>query len=1163
MRTSIKLGWGTVLFLIANIWAVNGHAQNKDAAKKVVTSAEEKMASYRQYERLQKLTVGPEDNFQATVSQNEDFFIFTEKLNFTPAIQIFDRKSSQKKNLLDEAGDSDQPSVDTKGERVLYRYFKNEARGEICILNLGTRQSECPKLPAGERYSPTWVSDTEFAFLLRPTASEKPKLLLYNLSDRSTRVLYEGYLSSPTAFHKSRQILVVESLPQGDKNWFVVIPVGEGKVRTYVVEVQGRSGFPAISPDDQFVYFAHFISDSNNDQIIDANDRGVIFRYPIAEAEKDGSLFPTQLTSLEQNCSYPWPMKQLYITCDFEGSLDIYQLPLTGLVPADWDLKILRNAHGRARSYEERLLLLNHLTLKQPQISLEQRLLRFYSDYFYLEDNESSLYSLQRMKDLSVKNISSRDLQWAELMVELWQAWRQETAPVASGALEMKVLSLRRKSQTLPKDDLNQKLFLAQVELVFKRYGEAKKILAAFQKSDFRNALQAQIYYRLLETQLKAPNVTLAEAAKDFEPLLKTSVLTRDDKLVFAFFAFEKFDHYPEAEREIQIKQWQAIPFAAPLPSLLANELKAREVMKLTDAAAKRKLWFEMDKELQNHRDDYFLRRVLAMRMILNFAHGHEFEYLSYAASTFTKFVEKDDIEYNYAIRFLISVYLDQGYLLLSQGEYAKAAGHFFGSVLATDDLESHFNFIRAKHLAKAAQDIPIRYAGLKKNQFVADSLIFVAAVQEMYNPKPNYDEVIKNLEGMTNDQSAIRFLLLGNSYLHKLIDSKKGVDFDRGLADQAHRNLVLSLDQGRENERLRAPTLENLGLLHAVISNFGLSAKYFEQRTTLPFLTVQDEAAIYWQWSKSLFKMGDESRSYEILKRATDKKTFPKEWFLAGQFQLGFLAVINQSYDEALKHWQAVEPLQAQLSSLQKTHFLTLRGLALLRTGKKAEAQRDFQNVLSLTERSELSTTFAGQRQRLHALGLQAQALSSPSEQVRFLTIREDLLLGLSSRLKDLKMKEELWLEEILKNRVRICAAGLEAPNFDQVDCLKKISANLNSLEKSTRQKFSNAAYRALDSAFFLSQLVKTKIPLDLQQDLSESMRAYVQAAQKIPVKTALLVFQMGKMELFADALSSEFSGRKLGTEELVAKFAELKTLEPALYQRAEVLVREITTPN
>ena len=58
-------------------------------------------------------------------------------------------------------------------------------------------------------------------------------------------------------------------------------------------------------------------------------------------------------------------------------------------------------------------------------------------------------------------------------------------------------------------------------------------------------------------------------------------------------------------------------------------------------------------------------------------------------------------------------------------------------------------------------------------------------------------------------------------------------------------------------------------------------------------------------------------------------------------------------------------------------------------------------------------------------------------------------------------------------------------------------------------------------------------------------------------------LVFQMGKMELFADALSSEFSGRKLGTEELVAKFAELKTLEPALYQRAEVLVREITTPN
>ncbi len=1138
---------------------------------KVMTASETRQGTYTQYENLQKITVGPEDNFQATVSPDEDFFVFTEKLNFTPSIHLFDRRTSQKQKLLDEAGDSDQPAIHADGNRVLYRYFKNEARGEICILTLSPRGTECPKLPVGERYSPTWVSDNEFAFLLRESAAQKPKLILHNLTDNSSRVLYEGFLSSPTAFHNAREILVIESLPQEDKNWFVVIPLNGGKVRTYVVEVQGRSGFPALSADDKYVYFAHFVSDSNNDQIIDANDRGVIFRFPLAEAEKNGSIFPQQLTSLEQNCSYPWPNRELFITCAFEGSLDIYKLPLSGLIPTTWDLKTLRNAHDRARSYEERLLLLNRMSWQDPSLTGPQRLMRFYSNYFYLEDDESTLFILRKLKgtaavELSAANIAPKDLQWTELMVQLWQALALETAPVASGTLEVKALSLRRKGQALPKDEVMSRLFAVLNEQVFQRGAKAQTLLNQFQKIDFHNALQAQIYYRLVERQLKFSGVSTKEGAKLFEPLLKTSVLKRDDKLVFAFFACRFLDAAGRAERVDVLRAWQARGFAAPLPEVFQSELNALEVARLREDAAKRKLWLQMDQQLQEYKDDYFLRRVLAMRMILNFAQEHEFKFLYYAASSFTKFVERKDVEYNYAMRFLISVLLDQGYLSLSKGENISAAGSFYGSVLATDDLESHFNFIRAKYLAGEAKDLPVRYEAVRRNQFASESLIFADAMLELYAnlQNPNYDKLVEQLESMADDQSAIRFLVLGNAYLHKLLQTKIGADFDRGLADRAHRNLLLSLDQARENARVRAPALENLGVLHAVIANYGLSAKYYEQRAALPFLTLQDEAAIYWQWSKSLFRMGDESRAYEILRRVTEKANFPKEWQLPFQAQLGFLAVVNQSYDEALKHLQDMDGKIAKLTSRQQMQLDTLRGVALLRTGKAAAAKSLLQRVQQVAESPEINSSFVGQRQRLHALGLLAQATADqPSEQVRLLLLREDLLLGLKSRLRDLKMKEDLWLEEILKNRVRLCAFGSGLPNFAHGECIQKVSVHLQSLKQVTKQNFSNAAFRSLDAVFFLSQLNKVNLPKELQSELAEQMRDYVKDAKRISVKTPILVFQMGKMELFADALAAEASGRKLSPTEVSAKFAELKSLEPALFQRAEVLIREISTAN
>src|SRR6202034_3352313 len=130
----------------------------------------------------------------------------------------------------------------------------------------------------------------------------------------------------------------------------------------------GISGFPNVSDDEKHLLFSHYLNDTNNDGIIDGNDNSVIFRVPIATLLKEDIVFPEQLTSVDSNCSFPRPYKNfIYVTCAFEGALDIYQLPDSAIIPAQWNEAILNNAHKTSRTYSERLLILNALKYRFPK----------------------------------------------------------------------------------------------------------------------------------------------------------------------------------------------------------------------------------------------------------------------------------------------------------------------------------------------------------------------------------------------------------------------------------------------------------------------------------------------------------------------------------------------------------------------------------------------------------------------------------------------------------------------------------------------------------------------------------------------------------------------------------------------------------------------------
>jgi hypothetical protein len=176
-----------------------------------------------------------------------------------------------------------------------------------------------------------------------------------------------------------------------------------GPRRLIHVALPGTSGFPTLSKDEQYIYFSHYLNDTNQDGIIDGNDNSVLFRLPVSKLPEKGDVFPEQLTLAESNCSYPRISgDKLLATCASGGTLDLFELPATGVVPAHWDAAKIWNAHRTARTYAERILLLSALKYRFPnqisELAIDERLL---SDHMLAGDSSAARYYAKKLQKAS------------------------------------------------------------------------------------------------------------------------------------------------------------------------------------------------------------------------------------------------------------------------------------------------------------------------------------------------------------------------------------------------------------------------------------------------------------------------------------------------------------------------------------------------------------------------------------------------------------------------------------------------------------------------------------------------------------------------------------------------------------------------------------------
>ena len=116
------------------------------------------------------------------------------------------------------------------------------------------------------------------------------------------------------------------------------------------------------------------LGDTNHDGAIDGDDRSVVFRSAF-DSRADP---PVRLDRLEQltsgawSCRYPAPSRnQLILTCEAKDRLDVFSLPLDGVVPSGWSESRMQTALDSTRDDDERALLIHHL-LRRTQNRQEQ-----------------------------------------------------------------------------------------------------------------------------------------------------------------------------------------------------------------------------------------------------------------------------------------------------------------------------------------------------------------------------------------------------------------------------------------------------------------------------------------------------------------------------------------------------------------------------------------------------------------------------------------------------------------------------------------------------------------------------------------------------------------------------------------------------------------------
>ncbi|WP_162531693.1 PD40 domain-containing protein [Methylomicrobium alcaliphilum] len=835
-------------------------------------------------ETMVGLTAGRYDHFQGQLADDGETLSFVSNANTTTEIHRQSLLRNAPTLVFDDNADTSQPRLSPDGQSLLYISYQEDASGDACIYHFKQRDRRCLTDENTEVLHVFWFPDSlHIGALTRTGLLDTHELRKYSVGQRrgdTGELLLSRNIAAPTVSPDGRWLVYVP-LEQGTSgqfsfmmrasSGFVLHPLISGlSPRLFRPDMPGSTGFPTFSPDGQYLYFTQFLNDTNFDGVIDGGDNGILFR-----ARFDGDAVSPirrgsyeQLTSGRRNCQYPSPARdKLIATCLRAGYLQIYSLPLSGLVPPDWTRQRIEEELLVTRDPWERLLLLKRLLPdtedQAKRIAIYRRIIL---EHLSLHEYESTEYHLRLLQDLDDADAWLAD--WTEVLLEL-TAYRRDEQRLPHGKLNAAFIQAQQERldrlsrwQGARHSTVHRLAAMARLEIL-DVLGDKKQALALSDALDLAGekdtfslhliAMQQQKFLRLLDERERLLRM--------FRQLAEHSAFSERERLRYAD-AYKRSLLQGLARREQRqslAKRLETVEPDSPLGFMLSIESH----LLATDAASQAITQDHLTSLFQET-GSFERRRALIMSAIDHAAYNDYQQLLYTMGSLWLDTVLVGHPERKHAEAIFADIVLEKAYAEMAGGHPAEAAELFHEITETTTSLEAHEGYIEASlRSGKFSEQLLAAYKTRYSDRPKAPEWAFVQAY--LRGQRLN---AITDLEKHRAEVDRDMALLLPalqvlprSPEIHHLYAYLAHREFHRShdheMAMIAHTHYHLALDLAPRNPRRKASVLHELGLLQAALGNHHIALRHFQERARLPFTRPRQELSFRLDKARSHYFRG------------------------------------------------------------------------------------------------------------------------------------------------------------------------------------------------------------------------------------------------------------------------------------------------------------------
>lgn len=834
--------------------------------------------------RPERITVGVGDQYLGQLSPDGRTLYFVSNRNTVNEIFEQDVDEGRVRLLFDEGADVSWPRLSPDGRALLYISFRDRAEGELCIRAL-PQASERRCLGDGSvALQAEWIDRERIAVVTRSSIQG-------DLSVSEVKVGAE--LTTRELLHRS----VIGPTVSPDGRWLVYVPVERyvpqvgpafaaraarhleamrldrpGPTAPIQLDLPGVTGQPAFSRDGRYLYVVQFLDDSNHDGVIDANDHGVLFRLPFRPGQDDAPALasaanPEQLTQSSWNCQYPSPaLERLIATCSREQSLDVYGLPLEGVIPNGWDAeRIALEIDLAATRAEELLLYRRRLAISDSvpeRASAMMRLVLLHLEAEEFATAEFYARGIASLPDPAVAQLSKALLLLTEHRQALADRERGRSVAGFLEAARRRMELLRPEAGDGPATVVLRHVVLSEVADSIGDKATARSELAAAELGDETPAAVSAAYYGRADALYRELDDREALVAA-VRRLATAKTLTAEERCRYARAAARAlYRGRPFAEADAVLARERR---GLPDDSEMAFGLElARAVLAIHEAHPPPVVGDELV-ALYRRQTRPDRRRALMVDAVRRSNEFGADEVIERLAEEYVRDVKPGTMERRRAERLYARAIVGRAFRRRAEGRLAEAREDFEAVTRATGSLETAVSSIE---LRLRMGESPAALAAEEERQIVGPwkPMDHFVKAYLLARTLPQLDEKAHAATAAeaTAQLRACWKDLKQNHVAQALFGAIWHEDYLRSgslaSAERANVHFIVALELVQNNPRYRAMILGQLGLLHTEVGNYRIALRYLEDREKLPFAENASGLAVRLAKARSLLHVDRES---------------------------------------------------------------------------------------------------------------------------------------------------------------------------------------------------------------------------------------------------------------------------------------------------------------